>query len=250
MRVADGRHASGVPAFRFDAAHLQGRRGSVSRSGRFDHRRRTRGFLFETGVGARQLDRRAIAPGRRPAAVRRARGFAGRSPCAARGFLGLRRGTCTRTDLFRAHADAAVERPRIDPAWAVAAFLRIHPAVAGALERFRTSSDVRAVAAAAGYGHRHFNALFVRAVGLTPKLYSGCGASGMSGERRQRSSKSLADLALATGYSDQSHFNREFREFSGFAPGDYRRIAPRFPHHVPLHPGQFRARRANGFAPD
>ena len=127
----------------------------------------------------------------------------------------------------------------------------LHPAVAGALERFRTSSDVRAVAAAAGYSHRHFNALFVRAVGLTPKLY--CRVRrfrNVLASVASDTSKSLADLALATGYSDQSHFNREFREFSGFAPGDYRRIAPRFPHHVPLHPGQFRARRANGFAPD
>jgi AraC-like DNA-binding protein len=35
-------------------------------------------------------------------------------------------------------------------------------------------------------------------------------------------------------YSDQSHFNREFRECVGITPTQYRSIAPRFVHHVPV----------------
>jgi len=111
----------------------------------------------------------------------------------------------------------------------------LHPAVAAALAGFNESRDVHAMVAASGYSHRHFIAVFERETGLTPKRF----------HRVQRFRKLLADaanhpglpwtdLALAHGYSDQPHFNREFRAFAGITPGDYRRAAPRYPHHVPL----------------
>jgi AraC-like DNA-binding protein len=111
----------------------------------------------------------------------------------------------------------------------------LHPVVALALERFTKLTDVGEVVAESGYSHRRFIALFQEAVGLTPKLYC----------RLQRFQRTLAhiaafphsasvDLALDTGYSDQSHFNREFSEFAGVTPGEYRAIAPSSPNHVPV----------------
>ena len=111
----------------------------------------------------------------------------------------------------------------------------LHPAVAAALAQFHESRDVHAMVAASGYSHRHFIAVFERETGLTPKRFC----------RVQRFRHLLADaathpaiswteLALAHGYSDQPHFNREFRALAGITPGEYRRAAPRYPHHVPL----------------
>lgn len=111
----------------------------------------------------------------------------------------------------------------------------LHPAVARALVGFRESPNVDAMVAASGYSHRHFIAVFERETGLTPKRFC----------RLQRFRKLLAqaaahpalswtELALAGGYSDQSHFNREFQAFAGITPSEYRRAAPRYPHHVPL----------------
>jgi len=40
-------------------------------------------------------------------------------------------------------------------------------------------------------------------------------------------------LALEAGYSDQSHFNRDFLEIAGMTPQAYRRAAPASPNHVP-----------------
>lgn len=134
------------------------------------------------------------------------------------------RGTAARLGAFAAILAARLSRVH-----------GLHPAVAAALAGFRESQDVQAMVAASGYSHRHFIAVFERETGLTPKRFC----------RVQRFRKLLAhaaarpalpwtELALAHGYSDQSHFNREFRAFTGITPGEYRRAAPPYPHHVPL----------------
>jgi AraC-like DNA-binding protein len=110
-----------------------------------------------------------------------------------------------------------------------------HPAVAHALGRFAEGAAVGPVVAASGYSHRRFIALFRSAVGLTPKAYARVlrfrrallGAAEGGGA-------SWAELALDSGYSDQAHFNRDFRAFAGVTPGEYRSLDPAEPHHVPL----------------
>jgi AraC-like DNA-binding protein len=108
----------------------------------------------------------------------------------------------------------------------------LHPAVAHALQQFEATTSVHDVVRWSGYSHRRFIELFSRTVGLTPKTYcrvlrfqhvlrAGTGGGG-----------SLVDVAMASGYSDQSHFNREFREFTGVTPTEYRRAAPRASHHM------------------
>ncbi len=111
----------------------------------------------------------------------------------------------------------------------------LHPAVADALAKFETSCDVGSVAEGSGYSHRRFIELFERAVGLTPKRY----ARVLRFQRVLRTLTSsprlpLVERALAIGYSDQSHFNREFREMAGISPTHYQATAPRDPHHVPV----------------
>ena len=112
----------------------------------------------------------------------------------------------------------------------------LHPAVAHALERFETEATIREVVAESGYSHRRFIELFRRAVGLSPKLYCRVRrfqrALGVVAANR---GTSWVDLALAAGYSDQPHFNREFLEFAGISPGRYREIAPSWSSHVPIH---------------
>ena len=111
----------------------------------------------------------------------------------------------------------------------------LHPAVAQALERLVGATRVHDVVKQSGYSHRRFVELFVRAVGLTPKAYSRV-------QRFQRALRRAAapdleswiDIAADEGYSDQSHFNREFRACVGVTPTEYRNLAPRSRHHVPI----------------
>lgn len=111
----------------------------------------------------------------------------------------------------------------------------LHPAVAYAIERFHHSESVGVVVGRTGYSHRHFISVFRASVGLTPKEY--CRVLRFQRAMRRMSRDPEAprvELALAAGYSDQAHFNREFRVFAGVTPNVYCRIAPDSPNHLPL----------------
>ncbi|MCA1605812.1 MAG: helix-turn-helix domain-containing protein, partial [Acidobacteria bacterium] len=77
--------------------------------------------------------------------------------------------------------------------------------------------------------------LFSRTVGLTPKLYCGVLRFQRVVElTAAKQSASRVDVALAAGYSDQPHFNRQFREFAGVTPSEYDELSPLSPNHVPI----------------
>jgi AraC-like DNA-binding protein len=79
--------------------------------------------------------------------------------------------------------------------------------------------DIAALAGKLEVSRKHLSTLFLREVGMAPKTvarllrFETALAALRSGEVR-----SLADLAYACGYADQSHFNGEFRAMSGQSP--------------------------------
>jgi AraC-like DNA-binding protein len=112
-----------------------------------------------------------------------------------------------------------------------------HPAVAMALSRLaRTgATSVAALAAEAEMSHKKFIRLFTAEVGFTPKRY-------LRVARFQRVLENIhaapdvdwSDAVEMGGYFDQSHFIRDFREFSGFTPSDYLIRRGPYLQHVPL----------------
>jgi AraC-like DNA-binding protein len=135
--------------------------------------------------------------------------------------LALAPGPTERLDLLEAALLARLPRVR-----------GVHPAIAHALARFATSDDVAAVVDDVGYSHRRFIAVFRDAVGLTPKLY--CRVQRLQRAIARIGSRSLAEVAVGAGYSDQAHLSREFRDLAGVSPGEYRALAPAATNHVPL----------------
>ena len=73
-----------------------------------------------------------------------------------------------------------------------------------------------------GYSQKHFIELFKKKVGLTPSQY-------MKIMRFQKAIHEIENtesirwsaIALRNGFYDQAHFIHEFRNFSGFTPGEY-----------------------------
>jgi AraC-like DNA-binding protein len=73
-----------------------------------------------------------------------------------------------------------------------------------------------------GYSQKHLIAQFREHVGLPPKTM----ARILRFDRAMRLMRGVtrpdfAAIAAETGYYDQAHFNREFREFSGTTPGEF-----------------------------
>lgn len=80
------------------------------------------------------------------------------------------------------------------------------------------STSVENLAGIACLGKKQFGRLFREYVGMKPKEY-GCIARFQRALRMmQLGSRDYADIAYANGYSDQSHFIRDFRQFSGMTP--------------------------------
>ena len=121
---------------------------------------------------------------------------------------------------------ALVERwlaARLDPRRAPS------PLLAWAVRRIEDSAGqvaVESLAREAGVSRKHLAGLFRQQVGL--------GAKSLARVHRFRSAVRLlagrervpwAELAAHCGYYDQSHLVRDFRAFSGFAPGEFIRHA-------------------------
>jgi transcriptional regulator GlxA family with amidase domain len=71
-------------------------------------------------------------------------------------------------------------------------------------------------------GRRQLERNFLVATGLTPKLLTRIVRFQNTLNRIENSSDpSLTGIAYASGFYDQSHFIKDFKEFSGFNPREY-----------------------------
>jgi AraC-like DNA-binding protein len=88
------------------------------------------------------------------------------------------------------------------------------------LEATAGAVPIGALAAEVGWSRRHFTSAFARELGMPPKAL----ARLLRFERaleRLRAGAGLVELALDSGYYDQAHFNRDFRQFAGLTPTEY-----------------------------
>jgi AraC-like DNA-binding protein len=99
----------------------------------------------------------------------------------------------------------------------------VDPAIVRAALLLERRRPVGKVAAALDRSHRHFIARFSAAIGLSPKRYARLARFGQALRRLERPEADLAEIALDAGYADQAHFNRDFRDFAGISPGEYRK---------------------------
>ena len=107
--------------------------------------------------------------------------------------------------------------------------LLLHPAVAQAL--VPPALRVAEVQRRSGYSPRHFIELFRSNVGLAPKQFYRIQRFSTALAAIARSRMPLAEVAISSGYADQSHLSREFRELAGVSPSAYSPAAEGSEHH-------------------
>lgn len=80
------------------------------------------------------------------------------------------------------------------------------------------STSVENLAGIACLGKKQYGRLFREYVGMNPKEYGRIARFQRALRMMQLGSRDYADIAYANGYSDQSHFIHDFRQFSGMTP--------------------------------
>jgi len=98
------------------------------------------------------------------------------------------------------------------------------PAVAWADHRLReTSGNVRigTLAADLGCSRRYLTSRFTAEVGLAPKAVARQLRFARVRERLERGAAGIAEIAVAAGYYDQAHLNRDFRDLAGVTPSEF-----------------------------
>lgn len=83
---------------------------------------------------------------------------------------------------------------------------------------------IEQAADAFGTGRRQFERVFLDTVGIAPKLFSSIVRFHCAGRLIRQApapGMTLADIAHACGYADQSHMNRDFRRLAGMAPSAF-----------------------------
>lgn len=89
----------------------------------------------------------------------------------------------------------------------------------------RLLQSVREIARDIGLSQRRLIQVFTSSVGLTPKRYLRvCRFQRARGLAGNTVSPDWARVALECGYFDQSHLIRDFRQFTGFTPGEFQRM--------------------------
>ena len=68
-----------------------------------------------------------------------------------------------------------------------------------------------------------FKAMFAKTFGMTPGRYITTIRLNAARERLEKTNLPLSEIAAETGFFDQSHFSRTFKQIRGITPGDYRR---------------------------
>jgi AraC-like DNA-binding protein len=99
------------------------------------------------------------------------------------------------------------------------------PALLETVRQLRASAagDLASVVDAYPHSHKTLIDHFKRHIGLTPKYYHRLlRFYDVFRRLEQGVAISWAEIALDCGYTDQSHFVREFRHFSGFTPAQFR----------------------------
>jgi len=142
----------------------------------------------------------------------------GRSSGAGRSTASLALHTRPRSDVL-AHLALQAPAPQARGGLPPAAMRRVHEYIEAHLN---DTVELVELAAIAGLSIFHFARQFKQSAGVTPHYYLIRSRIERARELLAGTDLSLSEIAFATGFSDQSHLTRHFRQMIGMTPGQFR----------------------------
>jgi transcriptional regulator GlxA family with amidase domain len=127
--------------------------------------------------------------------------------------------TRPRADIL-ASLPSPAQAPQARGGLSPAAMRRVHEYVEAHLHN---SIELVELSGIAGLSVFHFAREFKQSAGVTPHYYLVRKRVERAKELLAGTDHSLSEIAFATGFSDQSHFTRHFRQIIGITPGQFRR---------------------------
>ena len=122
------------------------------------------------------------------------------------------------TELFGT-MDARLQRlPAAPPGWLASAVELLH-------DRYRDELTIAEIAAAVGVHPIHLARTFRRHLRCTPGAFARFRRLEQAAALLLRTGRPLAEVALSSGFADQSHLSRVFGRYFGLPPGEYRSLA-------------------------
>ncbi len=100
---------------------------------------------------------------------------------------------------------------------------RFAQVVAHMHSNYSESFNIKELAKLSGLSHSQFERRFSRILGATPYEYLLRVRITAAREMLENSNRTIADIALATGFYDHSHFTRTFKRITSISPGRYRK---------------------------
>lgn len=100
---------------------------------------------------------------------------------------------------------------------------KIDPLIAKAIEEIHSAKGfitIKELANTLYISHDAFEKRFRKIVGATPKQFSSI-VRMLSIIRHRQNTSNLLDVLFDAGYYDQSHFNKDFKQFTGQTPTDF-----------------------------
>jgi AraC-like DNA-binding protein len=102
-------------------------------------------------------------------------------------------------------------------------FRELLPVVQYIEQHYAESISMSAMAELAGLSATHFNRRFRQLLRMTPMQYLRTVRTQAARRLLTETSRSLLEIAIEIGYTDQSHFTKRFREVTGMTPAAYRK---------------------------
>lgn len=101
-------------------------------------------------------------------------------------------------------------------------FRDLAPVIRYMEEHYTAPVSMAKMAELAGLSSTHFNRRFVHLFGMAPTRFLHSLRVEKARQMLVSPERSVGEIALETGYHDQSHFTRHFRALTGMTPGQFR----------------------------